>query len=272
MTTAEVKTAFALAQAAADAAGIRAREADSGEMAAVVELFEGTWGPGRSPGRPTVQALDHAGNTVLIATDAQGPVGATLGFLGWKGGLHLHSHMNAVVPARRGGGVGYALKLLQRAICLHRGIVEMRWTFDPLIRRNARFNLVKLGAEITSFLPDFYGRLDDAITGSDHSDRFEVRWRLSSPRVERALEHREQPRWRGEVTFALEADYEALRAEWPANAAAARSASREAFPAALSNGLRPELNAEGDYVFTRDDVDRDPVDGNAVTTDREELP
>ncbi len=66
------------------------------------------------------------------------PVGATLGFLGWSGGLHLHSHMNAVDPAARGRGIGVALKLRQRAVCLAHGVDEMRWTYDPLIRRNAR--------------------------------------------------------------------------------------------------------------------------------------
>lgn len=259
-----VREAYAQAEAAADAAGVRVRDADPRDMDAVVGLFERTWGQGRSPDRPMLQAMDYAGNTVLIATEA-GPgttsvaVGATLGFLGWEDGLHLHSHMNAVAPWRRSGGVGHALKLLQRAICLERGVTEVRWTFDPLIRRNAHVNLVKLGGEVTAFLPDFYGRLDDAITGADRSDRFEVRWRLDSERVRRALARGGQPAWSGEETFALTDDFETLRAEDAAEAARIRSASRVAFPEALAAGLRPELNADNDYVFTADDPDREPA-------------
>ena len=93
--------------------------------------------------------------------------------------------MNAVDPAARGRGIGVALKLRQRAVCLAHGVTEMRWTYDPLIRRNARLNLVRLGAEVVAFLPDFYGELGDAITGADRSDRFEVRWRLDAPRTVR---------------------------------------------------------------------------------------
>ncbi|MET0976378.1 MAG: hypothetical protein ABWX82_11975 [Leifsonia sp.] len=258
-----IREAYALADAAAAAAGVRVRDADPRDMDAVVGLFERTWGQGRSPDRAMLQAMDYAGNTVLIATEA-GPgaasvaVGATLGFLGWEGGLHLHSHMNAVAPWRRSGGVGHALKLLQRAICLERGVDVVRWTFDPLIRRNAHVNLVKLGAEVTAFLPDFYGRLDDAITGTDRSDRFEVRWRLDSARVRRALARQSQPEWTNEGIFELAPDFETLRAEDPDLAGRLRVASRETFPRALATGLRPELTAANEYVFTRDDPDRAP--------------
>ncbi|MET0784249.1 hypothetical protein [Orlajensenia leifsoniae] len=257
-----VRAAYALAESAADAAGVRVRDADPRDLDAVVGLFERTWGQGRSPDRAMLQAMDHAGNTVLIATES-GPgvtsaaVGATLGFLGWEGGLHLHSHMNAVAPWRRSGGVGHALKLFQRAVSLDHGVTEVRWTFDPLIRRNAHVNLVKLGAEVTAFHPDFYGRLDDAITGTDRSDRFEVRWRLDSPRVLRALARGKQPTWTGEDTFALADDFESLRADDPAWAAERRTASRQAFREAFSAGLRPELTSENDYIFTADSADRD---------------
>jgi predicted GNAT superfamily acetyltransferase len=258
-----VREAYAQAEAAAEAAGVRVRDADPRDMDAVVGLFERTWGQGRSPDRAMLQAMDYAGTTVLIATEsapggASVAVGATLGFLGWEDGLHLHSHMNAVAPWRRSGGVGHALKLLQRAICLDRGVTEVRWTFDPLIRRNAHVNLVKLGGEVTAFLPDFYGRLDDAITGTDRSDRFEVRWRLDSERVRRALARQSQPVWTGSETFALADDFETLRVEDPPVAARIRSASRAAFPAALAAGLRPELTTGNDYIFTADDPDRAP--------------
>ena len=293
--SARVREAEQLADAADERAGIRTREATASELGAVLARFEATWGEGRGPDRSMVQALAYAGNTVLVAVPAVPAVpaepvelaepaepaepvelaepveaserglpstgsgsvlGATLGFLGWSGGVHLHSHMNAVDPAHRGRGIGIALKLRQRAICLANGVDEMRWTFDPLIRRNAHLNLVRLGAEVVAFHPDFYGVLDDRITGRDRSDRFEVRWRLESPRTLRALARHPRPQWRSAGGLALVADFERLRADDPEAAARVRNASRDAFAAIADGTLRPELDDDGDYVFTADDPDR----------------
>jgi len=247
-----VAEAYRRADAAAEAARVTVRLADPPDMAGVIGLFERTWGTGRSPDRSMLLALDYAGNTVIAAIADGRPVGAALGFLGWSGGVHLHSHMAAVVPWRRSGGVGYALKLFQRAVCLEHGVTDMRWTFDPLIRRNAHFNLVKLGAEVTQFLPDFYGRLDDAITGVDQSDRFEVHWRLTSERVRRALAGEPPPEWSVTERLPLDVDFEQLRATDPEAAGRLRAQSRMIFSAALAAGLRPEVNHENDYVFTAD--------------------
>jgi predicted GNAT superfamily acetyltransferase len=247
--------AYRQADAAGTAAGVSVRVADPGDMNGVIGLFERTWGEGRSPDRSMLLALDYAGNPILVAMAEGKPVGATFGFLGWSGGIHLHSHMAAVVPWRRSGGVGYALKLFQRAVCLEHGITEMRWTFDPLIRRNAHFNLLKLGAEVTSFLPDFYGRLDDVINAGDRSDRFEVRWRLQSRRVLRALAGHHQPEWSTTQRLPLDVDFEHLRADDPGAAHRLRETSRTMFANALADGLRPEMNTDNDYVFTMDPAD-----------------
>lgn len=56
----------------------------------------------------------------------------------------------------------------------------MTWTFDPLVARNARLNLGKLGARAVAYLPEFY-----ALGGSREtafpSDRLMVEWDLSVP-------------------------------------------------------------------------------------------
>lgn len=267
----DVAEAVALADRADLGAGIITRDAGEHEIDAVLARFEATWGDGRGPDHSMIRAITHAGGTVLVAVaDDEGGVdasatppfaepgellGAALGFLGWSEGIHLHSHMNAVAPAARGHGIGLALKLRQRARCLEHGIDEIRWTFDPLIRRNARMNLVRLGAEVAAYLPEFYGVLGDEISGADRSDRFEVRWRLTSPRVRRALTGGPAPRWAATGGFALVPDYEKLRRDDAAEAARMREASVRAFTDMARQGLRPELDAAGDYVFTADDAD-----------------
>jgi predicted GNAT superfamily acetyltransferase len=161
---------------------------------------------------------------VLVASSGGRAVGAALGVLGWAGGIHLHSHMVAVDPAIRASGIGFAIKLAQRAECLDNGVTEMRWTFDPLIRRNAHFNLVKLGARVSAFHPDFYGVLADDINGTDATDRCEVSWRLDEPVGARPAV--------GATDLELPADFEALRRDSPDEASALRARSRAAFLAA----------------------------------------
>ena len=183
-------------------------------------------------------------------------IGALVGVLGWTDGLHVHSHVAAVRPAAR-GGVGFALKLRQRSDALEHGITEIRWTYDPLIRRNAHLNLEKLGASVRAYLPDFYGVLDDAISGSDATDRFEASWQLDSAAVaeaiDRALAHAAPAHddldavHRG-IRFELHPDYEALRHRDPDAAAELRAASRAVFEPAFAEELAVAF-VNGGYVF-----------------------
>jgi predicted GNAT superfamily acetyltransferase len=83
-----------------------------------------------------------------------------------------------VSPAVRGRNVGFALKTHQRAWALRRGLTAITWTFDPLVARNAYFNLAKLGALPVEYLENFYGRMGDEINADDESDRLLMEWRL----------------------------------------------------------------------------------------------
>jgi hypothetical protein len=139
--------------------------------------------------RELVRAMQLAGCVLIGATaddHSRDLVGFVWGFAGWSGGPHLHSHMLATLPDLQSRGVGFALKLAQRAAALDAGFDEVRWTYDPLLARNAWFNLMKLGASATAFLPEFYGRMTDLLNAGDRSDRFEVRWLLRSARAEDA--------------------------------------------------------------------------------------
>lgn len=243
-------SAWVGAAAAAAAAGVVIRSAMPADCGALSQLFGDTWGAARAPDAALLQAAGHAGNTVLVAAANQVIVGGLFGFLGWQSGLHMHSHMAAVRPGARRAGVGYALKLAQRAHCLDHGIGEVRWTYDPLIRRNAHLNLAKLGAEVRAFHQDFYGILNDAVTGDDRSDRFEVSWQLGSAAVREALAGR---RSSADATAAvarldLEADFEQLRSTDPARALRLRLESRPLFAGALQAGQRIRY-VDGAYLF-----------------------
>ena len=124
----------------------------------------------------------HSGNYVAIARRGDQPVGAAIGFRGEdESGTLLHSHIAGVLPDRQSLGVGYQLKQHQRDWARSHGIDRVTWTFDPLVTRNAYFNVVKLGARLTTYYVDFYGPMDDAINNGDETDRCLVTWRLDSP-------------------------------------------------------------------------------------------
>jgi len=175
-----VRDPWALAHQRARDAGVTLRPLTTVEDADLVNgIIEATWG-GQHLDREVVRALAVSGNVSWGAFD---DTGTMIGFvLGWAGvdgdGLHVHSHMLAALPDRRHRGVGEALKLAQRAQALDQGIETARWTFDPLVARNAWLNLGKLGAVIDRFARNFYGSMTDAINAGERSDRFTVAWHL----------------------------------------------------------------------------------------------
>jgi predicted GNAT superfamily acetyltransferase len=174
--------AWRLAEEAARAAGVTLRPLDRLEDAdAINRVIAATWGT-QHLDREILVALATSGNVPWGACDGDEVVGYVLGWLGLdtEDGLHLHSHMLATLPDRRHRGVGAALKLAQRAQALDRGVRVVRWTFDPLVARNAWFNLVKLGAIADRFHEDFYGAMDDEINVGDRTDRLVVRWDLEA--------------------------------------------------------------------------------------------
>lgn len=180
------------AQAAATDRGITIGEIhDLAGETAVSQLFDVVWGSeGQMPAN-LLHAVSHAGNYLAAAYEDDRMVGAAFGFFGERDGeVYLHSHMTGVHPDLQRGGIGFALKVHQRAWALSRGLKRVEWTFDPLVRHNSYFNLVKLGAEIVDYHENFYGEMHDSINGGDESDRVVVSWDLTSPRVAAACERR----------------------------------------------------------------------------------
>lgn len=130
-----------------------------------------------------LMALAHSGNYVAGARAGGRLVGGLVGWLGARAAheLHLHSHILGVVTGSQVAGVGFELKQHQRRWCLERGVDTIEWTTDPLVRRNAYFNLTKLGARATEYLVNFYGAMTDGLNAGEESDRLLISWKLDSP-------------------------------------------------------------------------------------------
>jgi predicted GNAT superfamily acetyltransferase len=186
LAAADLAAADEAAARAALAAGVTVRALSSiDELTAVIGLFDEIWAPEDGNSLMHVdllRALTKAGNYAGGAFDLGSGklLGACVGFFGPPSHAELHSHIAGVLPAGLGRSVGFALKLHQRAWALRRRVAVIAWTYDPLICRNAYFNLAKLGARPTEYLPNFYGAMDDAINGGTETDRMLVRWELRS--------------------------------------------------------------------------------------------
>jgi predicted GNAT superfamily acetyltransferase len=208
------------AVAAAAAAGVVVRELHQPRhLLAVQRLFEEVWRPAEGDPPPVtaglLRALAHSGAYVVGAFAGTRMVGASAGFFTAPPDPALHSHITGVAPGGEHRGIGFALKVHQRAWALARGVPAVVWTFDPLVARNAWFNLAKLGALPTAYLEDFYGPMTDAINAGMASDRLLLTWRLDDPAVAAACAGRpRQPApVPAEAALAVGPDLEPVAAE-----------------------------------------------------------
>ncbi|MGI8747529.1 MAG: acyl-CoA acyltransferase [Deinococcus sp.] len=180
------------------------------------------------------------GGIVLAAypPDSDVPFGLAYGFPALLGGrLWHHSHLLAVAPEWRGSGAALALKRAQRERALGQGLSRMTWTFDPLVTRNARLNLGKLGARAVSYHPGWYD-----FGGEVPADRLMVEWDLT-----RDLPEQPAPAPLGELVLSAEgplpgqvrlnASAPTLLAEVPSDAETRPQAERLAWRLALREAL-----------------------------------
>jgi predicted GNAT superfamily acetyltransferase len=278
MNTTTLEQATDTATRIADAAGVRVRVLETmPDLIAAMDAFRAVWGfeAGRAPiSAELLRAMSFAGGYVSGAIADGRVIGASAGFIGQHAdGVHLHSHISGVVATWQGRHVGLALKQHQRAWALARGIETIEWTFDPLVRRNAFFNLVKLGADVVGFEPSFYGEMHDAINAGDETDRAVVRWDLASP-VAAAASQGALNRDDESGTVVLEAgndgfpvvsvpsgpvlrawipvDAVELRHRDPASGRAWRVALRDTFGAAVRGGyIATAMSRDGWYTLAR---------------------
>ena len=204
-----------------------------------LDLFDAIWpipGGGREIPENLMQAFVHNGSYFVGAFSGNEILGATFGFIGINGGTHLHSHMAAVVPQSRDLGVGAMMKNHQYGWARERKIPFVSWTFDPLVRRNARFNISKLGVEISDYFQDFYGPMTDLVNAGDHSDRLMVKWNILDNAPQPSKEFLELPK--GAINIEVPEDIVALRAKSIEKAMAERIRVREAFLKVFESGYK----------------------------------
>lgn len=251
---------------AAASAGVEVRTLAGVDLEGATAVWRAVWGEPVME-RHLLTALSHAGNYVAGAFADGRIVGATAGFFGPPAKRTMHSHIAGVLPDAGTAGVGTAMKLHQRAWCLDRDVNWVTWTFDPLVARNAAFNVRRLGATLDEYLVDFYGAMTDGINAGQGSDRILVRWGLdaplpTSPRdpepAPAILEVGEGlapvvvaiPADASAVCLAVPADMESLRRENPKLAARWRAALREAMLERWEAGWRPTaVGRDGRYLM-----------------------
>ena len=268
---------------------LRIEVADQPEaMASARAVFDEVWpGEGTQVTSNLLRALVHAGGYCsVVLDDDDRVVGAALGFpsrdASLPGGVYLHSHMAAVVDGLRDRGIGAAIKQHQRAWAREQGIPVVSWTFDPLVRRNAHFNVNRLGVEVRAYHPDFYGVMTDAINAGDRTDRLVAWWVVDSERAHAAAqgdlvipEHDSMlqsardlirlddgvprltdPPAPGEtVLVSLPDDVVSLRQADPALGLQWRLAVREALTTSFEAGLRVSaVTSAGAYVLTPEET------------------
>ena len=213
------------------------------------EIFDLTWAmdAGTEITPNLLQAMVHSGAYLSGAFIENKIVGAAFAFPATNNGLHLHSHMTAVLDEYRDKGVGYALKIDQRNWAKKQKYSHLSWTFDPLVRRNAKLNIVKLGVDISAYYPNFYGEMPDALNAGDESDRLMVSWRtdVDAPKARELITNPEA----GDVLIEIPEDIVAIRSKNQSESMKWRRQVREQFLAAFGkNGKVVGFSANNEYV------------------------
>lgn len=164
------------------------------DLEQVCELEYKIWGYNKGAATPPVvmRVTNAHGGVTVGAFDNSQPNSPMIG-MAWAftvprddspTGWALWSHVAGVLPEYRSRGVGFGLKMMQRAWGLEHGYTTMHWTFDPMQAKNANFNFRVLGAVVHKYKPDFYGRMEDKLNPGLPSDRFETTWILNSQRAQ----------------------------------------------------------------------------------------
>ena len=194
-----------------------------------------------------LQAMVHSGSYLSGAFIENKLVGAAFAFPATNNGLHLHSHMTAVLDEFRDQGVGYALKIDQWNWAKKQKYPYLSWTFDPLVRRNTKLNIIKLGVDISAYFPNFYGEMPDVLNAGDESDRLMVLWRTDKdePKARELITHPKPD----DILIEIPEDIVRIRSKNQSESMKWRKQVREQFLSAFEkNGKVAGFSANNEYV------------------------
>ena len=212
-------------------------------------IFDKTWAmdAGTEITPNLLQAMIHSGAYLSGAFIDGNCVGAAFAFPATTGGLHLHSHMTAVLDSFRDKGIGYALKVDQYKWAKQNNYKEITWTFDPLVARNAKLNILKLGVDISAYYPNFYGDMPDELNAGDESDRVMASLKVVGdvPTPKTAISTPDK----SAVLIAIPDDIVAIRGKDLAENLRWRRSVRDEFVSALARGGKViGFSANNEYV------------------------
>lgn len=196
-----------------------------------------------SPVRHFVVTM-HAGGFTLGAFDSGRLVGFVLSVPAFLNEQRaFYSHMAAVDAEYQSLGIGARLKWAQRERSLTEGVEFLKWTFQPVQARNGYFNLEKLGAQVSRYVPDFYGTdypasPDEPARLGLESDRLIAEWHLRGEKTSvlaagRRFTESRVPARRIVTTN----DWAKMVRETPKEAKAFQNRLRDELVAAFSQGL-----------------------------------
>ena len=212
-------------------------------------IFDKTWAmdAGTEITPNLLQAMIHSGAYLSGAFVDGECVGAAFAFPATTGGLHLHSHMTAVLDSFRDKGIGHALKVDQYKWAKQNNYKEITWTFDPLVARNAKLNVLKLGVDISAYYPNFYGDMPDELNAGDESDRVMASLKVlgDAPTPRTAISTPDK----SAVLIAIPDDIVAIRGKDLAENLRWRRSVRDEFVSALARGGKViGFSANNEYV------------------------
>lgn len=226
------------------------------DAAVISRVFDEVWSVKTMVSPEIIVASIHNGAYGSVVWDGERPVGAAFAIVGKSlsqdpAKLNLHSHAAGVVASHAGQGIGAQLKMHQWHWARAHGFVTITWSFDPLVRRNAWFNMIKLGARVTNYYQNFYGELDDGINAGEQSDRVLVRWDVNAHEEPQSLSPVKPQE--NDLVVATPGDIEGLRKSNRASAQQWRTEQREAFESAIRSGYFVRgLSSDFSYVLSKD--------------------
>ena len=230
------------------------------DSALIADLFDKVWDVKSMVSPEIMTASLHNGGygSVIYIADTTSdnmlrPVGAAFALVGRAlpgcNGPNLHSHATGVLPEFVGMGIGEMIKRHQWHWAKENSFDTITWTFDPLVRRNAHFNLVKLGARVLGYHQNFYGELDDGINAGEQSDRVLVRWDVAG--VDAPLGRKFIEPTPSAIVIETPVDIEQLRKTDRVQSDAWRSRQRAAFESAQRAGLHV-VGLTSDFAYVLD--------------------